>query len=669
MKWRVRVVLFLFAGVCGGRAEDVTFSIDAIHDQHPIPDAVYGINDLGISGATLHRHGGNRHTGLNWENNASNAGTDYLNSSDAYLGTNAGIGTSQTPGALLQAWVNADRTQELKTIITLPVTGYVAADMNGTVSTAETAPSPRWKQIFVNKPGPLSLVPDQNDGAVYLDEMINFILTNFGNAASGGVAGYSLDNEPALWPSTHPRIHPSAPTYQELASKDIAAAIMATSLDPTAEIYAPVEYGWNEHLNLQNATDSAGYNNTYGTFSNYFLARMKTASDTAGRRLLHRFDMHWYPEARGDHRIVFEPTSPSYGTNNDIDARLQAPRSLWDPTYVEASWITQYTTNGGGIQLLPRLMTGINQYYPGTGLAITEYNYGGTEHISGGVAQADVLGILGEFQAVGCFWPLTADNSYVAAAFKLYRNYDSAGSAFGNVSLGATASANSIGAAHAARVTDGKLTVVAINRSRTLSHTARFDYSLISGQSITALKAYRLSATGGTQLQMLANPPSFTSTSFSDVLPPMSATLYEVQTTPGGFPWWQQSQFGPNASNPAIANAGADPDRDGLPNLLEYVTNRDPQKTDGWSPLVAKILPASGSDPVRVQLQFQRRKGFIDAQLTLQSTNTLRSESWTSQDPASLNPVITDIDAQTERWTITLPQSDIPIFYRLSAQR
>ena len=660
------VFLILLGGIA--RAEDVTFTIDAIHDQNPIPPGVYGTNDLAILGSTLHRHGGNRHTGLNWENNASNAGTDYLNSSDSYLGTNAGIGNSQVPGALLRAWVDGDRAQGLSTIITLPIAGYVAADMNGPVSAAETAPSARWKQIIFNKNGPLVLAPDPNDGVVYLDEMVNFLLANYGQAATGGVTGYSLDNEPALWPSTHPRIHPNATTYQEMASRDAAAASMATALDPTAEIYAPVEYGWNEHLNLQNAPDSSAFNGTYGTFTNYFLAQMKAASDSANRRLLHRFDMHWYPEARGDHRIVFETTSPSYGTNNDIDARLQAPRSLWDPAYVENSWITQYTTNGGGIQLLPRLRSAVNQYFPGTGLAITEYNYGGTEHISGGVAQADVLGIFGEFQTVACFWPLTSDNSYVTAAFKLFRNYNSNGSAFGSTSLTASASDNAMAAIHAARVIDGKLTVVAINRSRTLSHTSGFQFSFVSGQSITDLTAYRLSASGGSQVQQVANPPAFSSTSFSDTLPAMSATLYEIQTIPGGFAWWQQSKFGANASNPAIAGADADPDRDGVANLLEYVTNQDPNLPNAITPLRVQILPAAGGNPAQFQLQFDRRKGFVDTQVYLQSGDALGNGQWTTSDLASLNPTITQLNDQTERWTIKVPLSMATSFYRLTAQ-
>ena len=43
--------------------------------------------------------------------------------------------------------------------------------------------------------------------------------------------------------------------------------------------------------------------------------------------------------------------------------------------------------------------------YPGTKTAITEYNWGAQEHISGAVAQADILGIFGrEGLDVGTVW-------------------------------------------------------------------------------------------------------------------------------------------------------------------------------------------------------------------------------------------------------------------------
>ena len=63
----MRCLLVFWLALCTAlRAQDVTFTIDAAHDGHSITDAVYGVNDLGSAGSTVHRHGGNRHTGFNW---------------------------------------------------------------------------------------------------------------------------------------------------------------------------------------------------------------------------------------------------------------------------------------------------------------------------------------------------------------------------------------------------------------------------------------------------------------------------------------------------------------------------------------------------------------------------------------------------------------------------
>ena len=43
--------------------------------------------------------------------------------------------------------------------------------------------------------------------------------------------------------------------------------------------------------------------------------------------------------------------------------------------------------------LIPRVRAWIDQYYPGTKLAITEYNWGGDDTNSGAVAQAELLAI------------------------------------------------------------------------------------------------------------------------------------------------------------------------------------------------------------------------------------------------------------------------------------
>ena len=67
----------------------------------PISPYVYGINsqkDDGI-GVTVRRMGGNRQTGYNWENNASNAGSDYNHQSDEWPCTVLGYKDCGVPGA------------------------------------------------------------------------------------------------------------------------------------------------------------------------------------------------------------------------------------------------------------------------------------------------------------------------------------------------------------------------------------------------------------------------------------------------------------------------------------------------------------------------------------------------------------------------------------------
>ena len=125
---------------------------------------------------------------------------------------------------------------------------------------------------------------------------------------------------------------------------------------------------------------------------------MSAAETTAGKRLIDGLDLHWYPEATGGGtRITDDGTSAA-----EVAAREQAPRSLWDSTYTETSWIAQDSTDGP-IDLIPREQAKIAAHYPGTALSFTEWNYGGGTDISGAIATADVLGIFGV--NTGWTWP------------------------------------------------------------------------------------------------------------------------------------------------------------------------------------------------------------------------------------------------------------------------
>lgn len=403
-------------------------------ERAPISPYIYGSNqDDGTDVWTVRRYGGNRTTGYNWENNFSNAGSDYFHQSDSYAITSAHIpmGEMAVPARALTWFHDQSLAMGAESVVTLQMAGYVARDGNGPVAASETAPSARWVKVESRKGSAFTTTPDLNDGVVYMDELVSLIVKRYGIAASpSGVRWYSMDNEPALWSSTHPRIHPDPVGARELVDRSIALATAVKAVDPTSEIIGPALYGMAAYVTLQDAPDWNTVRQGNDWFIDYYLDQMKAAEQSAGRRLLDVLDVHWYPEARGDHRIV----DASATTQRDAAARIQAPRSLWDATYKEDSWIEQVLPQY--LPILPRLQTAIDQHYPGTHLSVSEYDYGGGDVISGGLAQADVLGIFGRSGVyLATQWGISEDDSYTSAAFKLYRDYDGARSTFGNTSV------------------------------------------------------------------------------------------------------------------------------------------------------------------------------------------------------------------------------------------
>jgi len=68
------------------------------------------------------------------------------------------------------------------------------------------SPSSRWNVVVNNTPGGVfSASPNLTDGTVYMDELLNLLVTKYGNASTpNGIKGYDLDNEPDLWPRLIP---------------------------------------------------------------------------------------------------------------------------------------------------------------------------------------------------------------------------------------------------------------------------------------------------------------------------------------------------------------------------------------------------------------------------------------------------------------------------------
>jgi len=472
-------LLVLLSAACGGGGSDgpttpsasptpapapsgsVRFTIDSAAARHPISPYVYGMNQPDWAGRSrglkLGRLGGNRWTAYNWETNASNAGADYRHQNDDFLGGGDVAGEAVRPHVARALAAGASM------IVTVPMAGYVSADKspNGDVNLTPDFLNARFLESRAAKRRGFSYPPDTGDRVVSQDEFVAWLESAFPDARRDPARTifYSLDNEPDLWASTHPRVRPTGRlTYAETVQRteEWAAAIKAVA--PGALVFGPVSYGWQGFVRLQDAPDHGGRD-----FLDFYLDAMRDAEGRARRRLLDVLDLHWYPEAKGGGVRITE-------ANNGAEvaaARVQAPRSLWDPTYAENSWIS-VDARVGAIRLLPRMKEKIAAHYPGTRLAITEYNYGGGEHVSGAVAQADVLGIFGrEDLFAATLWDLSGGMRYVDGAFALYCDYDGAGGRFGDTSIGAATSNHETTSVYASvdAGQDDRMVLVAVNKS------------------------------------------------------------------------------------------------------------------------------------------------------------------------------------------------------------
>jgi hypothetical protein len=475
---------------------DVNFTIDPTQDRAPISPYIYGTNDdlTGTENFTARRIGGNRMTTYNWENNASNAGDDWHHSSDNYIPWYYGGipwgGNMNEPAIGISGFHEKSLHQGAYTLSTLQTSGFVAADKDGNVSDFEKAPSSRWVKVMPAKNAPFSLQPDLNDDVVYMDEFVNYLVQKHGNAGTPtGIRGYSIDNEPALWSKTHPFMHPEKATSVEVLEKSIELSKAVKKVDPYAELFGPVLYGFSSYLFLD-SNDWESIKGSYDWYIDYYLDRMRMASAEEGKRLLDVLDLHWYPEVASSTGVRIT----SSNTNDNVEVnklRIQAPRSLWDPSYQENSWIGQHYRSY--LPLIPRIQQSIQTYNNGTKLAFTEYNYGGESHVSGGIATADVLGIFGKNNVyMANYWKMvnnTADAPYSSAGFKIYNNYDGHGARFGDTKIKAETSdiENSSIYSSVYKDSNNSLHMIVINKNYDHNMNAIFN---LAGETYTSAKVY-----------------------------------------------------------------------------------------------------------------------------------------------------------------------------------
>lgn len=456
---------------------DVLVEVDTAAVSRPISPLIYGVAaadgaTLRALGATLDRWGGNRTSRYNWvQGRASNAGRDW-----EFRNVALGASGSAADGSVAEILAAGARP-----LLTVPALGWVARDVDNRNRSLGVPPSggpplspgsgaiagydPAVNQqrtslpSFARKPGPLQEVRDPSAPAVYQDEWVHHLVDRFG-AGPTGVQLFAIDNEPDLWSTTHTDVHPVRMGYDDMLRTFVEYAGAVKSQDRAALVLGPDLSGWTAYFysDLDRGGDNFATHadrRIHGDepFLPWWLGQVYKLDRAQGRRTLDYLDVHYYPQAPGV--ALSDRKDPATQA-----LRIRSTRSLWDPAYRDESWIAT------PVALIPRLRRWIDQRYPGTGLAITEYNWGGEQEASGAVALAEVLGVFGrEGVDLASYWTYPPPQSPAGAAFRLYRNYDGSGSAFGDLSLPTRSNRKQLAAFAARRAGSREVDLVVANES------------------------------------------------------------------------------------------------------------------------------------------------------------------------------------------------------------
>ncbi len=240
-----------------------------------------------------------------------------------------------------------------------------------------------------------------------------------GTAAQGGVRLFELDNEPMLWNSTHRDVHPKPVTYDELWQKTKSYAVAMKAKDPSIQILGPSDWGWCAYFFSAADGCSAGRRcpRPWQRTLVRVAARPGPRLPEDLRRAAHRLRRRSLLSA-GERR---RPLGRRVGRH--LALRLRSLKGLYDPSYVDESWIGQPT------RMIPRMKEWIAAALPGAKIAISEYNWGNDDGPSKRLAQAEALAISAARESISrpAGWlPIPAAGSRMPSSSTL--DYDGRGS-------------------------------------------------------------------------------------------------------------------------------------------------------------------------------------------------------------------------------------------------
>jgi len=394
------------------------------------------------------------------------------------------------------------------------------------------------------KPTPFTGTPDVTDDTVYTDEHIEYLRRQIGAdiyAPGPTQVMVGSDNEPDIFAHNFPMLQAGSGqrlyatngvqigrrvTGAEFVQRFLTFATRVRQIAPNAVIVGPDHYQLDGWTTWQSSMPRHSSHGTW--YMDEFLTAMKDESEARGVRLLDAWDFHWYPQGRFGGVVMWALNNATRTmTDTEIDAVVQGPRSYWDETYDERSWLTIQHLHGPAV-VLTRLQDRIAQYYPGTELGVTEYFTGGCAHVASGLAVADSLGVFARMGVkMAAMWPVAnCGLQFAYGGFRLFRNYDGNGATFPATYVRVEHPERSESSVHAGSDTPDRLFVLVINKT---NRVRTFGVRAFHAAALASVDAWRIDATHASPFR--ASSQALTkNNAYAYAAPAMSATLLVFKT-------------------------------------------------------------------------------------------------------------------------------------------
>ena len=488
------------------QAATIAVEVDLQADRHPINPLIFGVSgepDLSHLAYPLVRWGGNSTTRYNWQADIHNTASDWF-----FMNIPDGDGTASASS--VEALVASTLAAGSQPVLTLSTIGWMPKPIRQKLwsfSVAKYGPQLANECSYFSPPSPWCTLdagngecnPAQNQtghcsasGYIVNNDPLDTSVVStaqtqtswmahlqqrFGTAGNGGVRYYALDNEPMLWNSTHRDMHPAPLTYDEIWQRTVTYASAIKAQDPGAKILGPVTWGYCDLFgsaadNCLDGSDRAAHGGI--PFVQWYLQQVCSYESAHGVRLVDYLDLHYYPQ--GDGVVDFYDPPNGSETPTVSARRLRSLKELNEPGWDSESWLSDLGNSTpwhySRPNLIPRVRAWIDSSCPGTGLSISEYNWGADNGASSALAQAEALAIFArEGVDMAARWVAPAAGSLVERAFRLYLDFDGHGARVEGESARATsANVDALGA-YAIRKPGVRTMILLFNKS-TSSTTA-----------------------------------------------------------------------------------------------------------------------------------------------------------------------------------------------------